>query len=288
MITFLTHPEHSYTLNYFSEVLEERYTLITRVLSYDNILDYNLDYNIVVFCDIERYHGALSCKLLDALKLCYEALEVKILNNPINILTRYNLIKKLKESNLIDYNCYRKSDGWTKVNFPVFIRREHDHMGTLTELIYGEKTLNEKLKEFECEKDLLLIEYHDIRKSKTIKHHKFGILNIDGKLIPRHLFFSHYWVVKRPQLQSEEDLRLEQQYVLNTEIPFSDTIRRIFDIARIDFGRMDYAIDSKDNLVCFEINTNPTILDHGDITTLKRLPITNCFLEMAYKTLNQL
>ena len=54
----------------------------------------------------------------------------------------------------------------------------------------------------------------------------------------------------------EAQIRAEARYV--AENPHADEIRKIFEIARIDYGRIDYSLKNGQIRV-WEINTNPVI-----------------------------
>ena len=79
---------------------------------------------------------------------------------------------------------------------------------------------------------------------------------MNGRVIPRHLFFSKAWVVKDAQIVDAERIQLEQRYL--DENPHEAALRSIFELARIDYGRIDYALRGGE-IEVWEINTHPTL-----------------------------
>jgi hypothetical protein len=84
---------------------------------------------------------------------------------------------------------------------------------------------------------------------------KFGAFSFGGRVVPQHLMLSDSWVVKRGSAEitakrSSEGL----EYVESN--PHADHLRRVFQLAEIDFGRVDYCI-AGNRIEVFEINTNP-------------------------------
>jgi hypothetical protein len=55
---------------------------------------------------------------------------------------------------------------------------------------------------------------------------------------------------------SEEGIRLERRYLEDN--PHAGQLRRCFELAHIDYGRIDYGLVG-DSIQVWEINTNPTI-----------------------------
>jgi len=64
-------------------------------------------------------------------------------------------------------------------------------------------------------------------------------------------------MLKKPDILDPQALEIERDYV--REFPHRDALKRIFAIAGIDFGRIDYSLQDGEIRV-WEINTNPTLM----------------------------
>jgi hypothetical protein len=104
--------------------------------------------------------------------------------------------------------------------------------------------------------DLLLVEFCDTADAQGV-YRKYAAFRVGDAIIARHLFFSHHWHVKSAELQDAASLQEERDYV--TMNPHSEMLRPIFDLAGIEYGRVDYALHDG-RIRVWEINTNPTIL----------------------------
>ncbi|MEQ8835806.1 MAG: hypothetical protein RID07_03280, partial [Lacipirellulaceae bacterium] len=61
----------------------------------------------------------------------------------------------------------------------------------------------------------------------------------------------------------------------------------VFQTCGLEYGRIDYATKD-DKLVVFEINTNPTVIDIGDMNNRARLEATNAFVRRFAMSLDAL
>src|SRR5262249_32517054 len=85
---------------------------------------------------------------------------------------------------------------------------------------------------------------------------KYSALKIGPRMLPRHLLFSRDWVDKTPDLVTEAFVAEEAEFFARD--PHAAALARIFALAKIDFGRIDYGV--KDGAIqVWEINTNPMI-----------------------------
>jgi hypothetical protein len=121
----------------------------------------------------------------------------------------------------------------------------------------------------------LVCEFEDITNGGL--YHKYGAFILEGKIIPRHFFLSEAWSVKSASGNIDHSKQLEIDYVKKN--PHEEELRRIVEYANIEFGRIDYAVTEK-GIQVFEINTNPTIIDHMDLALgNQRHLITHWFID---------
>jgi hypothetical protein len=121
-----------------------------RVLSYGDLLKAReLPVATYIFSDIERLTpDALSmvARVWDALGRSGQP--VRLLNHPIRSMRRFELLRGLYDRGINSFNAYRWVERPRSVSFPVFLRREHDHVGARTGLIADPAALDRTLPAF--------------------------------------------------------------------------------------------------------------------------------------------
>jgi hypothetical protein len=75
-------------------------------------------------------------------------------------------------------------------------------------------------------------------------------------------------MIRQSDFTDPDRLREEESY-LDTN-PHEDELRSIFELAEIDYGRIDYSL-SKGGIQVWEINTNPMIFAPADLVKTERL-----------------
>jgi hypothetical protein len=281
MIYFLTFKQHRYTVSLFIDYTK---TKNIKVVGYED-LDLKLfkAHDTVVFSDIDRCNDPK----LETLKHLYDQIVTigcKILNNPHKVMRRFELVNELSK---LKYNCfrlYRPQEADVKlIKYPVFLRDEFEHSGPSTELIQDQEELKVSFENIEDE-GIVITEFVDT--SVDSLFHKFGAFIIDGEIIPRHYFVSDKWNVKSSSSITEESIRNEISY-LETN-PDKELIQKIASIAHIDYGRIDYAFFGQ-QIIVFEINTNPTLIDRWDIIEDDlRFPVTTQFIDSLTTKINSM
>jgi len=220
---------------------------------------------IHIFCDIDRLTPSereQAGKLRKALmrdRRCR-----RVLNDPARSLCRYELLRRLHDRGQNAFDLCRLSElrGWDR--FPVFLRGEDDHDGPLTPLLHSREELDAALEKLAARgrvrEGKLLVEYLDTRDDDGW-YRKYGAFRIGDRIVPRHVFLSKHWMVKEREMTgdlSTEKRRAEELHYLETS-PHEAQLQEIFDLAHIEYGRIDYAMhDGK--VQTWEINTNPVIL----------------------------
>jgi len=199
-------------------------------------------------------------------ELCWEALsractECKLVNHPAEVLCRYDLLKACFELERNTFHVVRASEFYRCRSFPVFIRHEHRHTGSLTRLLYtrGQLTLAlaKKLVRGHRLRDLIVVEYRDtVDRSGIFREYCAQI--VGDRIIPQALVHNYNWVTKwQGRLMDAEKALEEREYVEGN--PHAYWLRETFKLAKIRYGRIDYGV--KDGLPqVWEINTNPMIV----------------------------
>jgi len=197
----------------------------------------------------------------------------RVLNEPSRVLRRYDLLKLFSEKGINRFHAYWMNQPHNGLHFPVFIREENEHTGSLTALLKDEAELSKAMREMLVSgrdaRNLLIVEFCDTSDS-TGTFRKYSAMRIGEAMIPRHVLFSGDWVNKAPG--AEIDPRMvgeETQY--QTQNPHEAELHRIFEMAHIDYGRIDYSmLDGR--ITVWEINTNPVLMSLPEKCAYERLP----------------
>src|SRR6266496_6263258 len=134
MIYYLVTQKHAYTMRSFMDTWAPELLSRVRVLSYESLLHRKvLGHGAYIFSDVER----LTPEQADILSAIWEELAssgsgVRLFNHPTRSMRRYELLRTLYKKGLNAYNIYRLSECRTPKRFPVFLRGENDHGGSLT------------------------------------------------------------------------------------------------------------------------------------------------------------
>ncbi len=187
-----------------------------------------------------------------------------ILNHPAKVLSRYDLLRELFTVGINIHNVYLLSESLENVQFPIFLRHKDQHTGPLTPLLYSLNEIARHVKLLALSghkrQELMVVEYVDVGNESGI-YKKFSALRIGEQIVPRHLGYDERWMVKangnRDHKKTEE--YLEEFCHFMSEFPHRDWVAKVFEIAGIDYGRIDYSLRG-DQLVAWEINLNP---DYG-------------------------
>jgi len=198
---------------------------------------------------------------------------VRALNDPARSLRRFALLERLHDEGINDFRAYRATESWSGCRFPVFVRAEHAHGGSLTDRLGSVGEVEAAIRRIEGRgrfrrDDLLVVEFSDTVGEDGI-YRKYSVLRVDGALIPRHVFFSRSWITNMADLVDERWAAEESEFL--DRFPHRDQIARVFELARLEYGRIDYAVRNG-RVIVWEINTNPVIVLPPDEIAPARLP----------------
>jgi hypothetical protein len=245
MIFYLVSQAHSYTINAYLHSWGKALAFQITPYPYEQLLSAkSLKPGTYIFSDIER----LNPKQADVVSQVWNKLKdagvmVRLLNHPTHSMRRYELLRTLYERGINKFNIHRLTESRIPQRFPVFLRGENDHAGSLTSLLKTPEELESASQEIinssQNRDNKVIVEFCDTSDQKGI-FRKYSALIVGDRILPRHLFFSKNWQVKQPDLIDEELLLEEQHYLENN--PHSSGLREIFNLAQIDYGRIDYAL----------------------------------------------
>ena len=230
-----------------------------------------------VFTDLDR----LSPRDLEHAARLYLLLKdagLPRLNNPAVVKKRYALLRALHAAGLNDFNAYRAEELPAEMRFPVFLRKEHGHGSPLSDLMHSREevlqAVNRAINAGVPLDEQIVIEYagEPVREGK---YRKMAAFCFRGEIVPHFSVNDKQWLVKDGYM----DLDIEDLYLRNgarsRPIPARSTSQKAFEIARIDYGRADFAF-YKGRIQIFEINTNPNVpayTTHPSATRLENMRI---------------
>ena len=269
LIYYFCHYRHRYTIRrwLFKYSVEERGHII--VLPYTTNTR-RLQAGTVIFSDVERLTPNLK-PIAEKLYIEAEKAKCNILNHPNKSLKRYELQKALNN----DFSVYKSGEN-VNLRFPVFLKEENEHKGSATGLLYSKDELKEALLRYP---GYLIIEFLDTSDELGI-FRKYSSFYIDGLVIPRHILFSKNWIVRGPDIIDLETVAEELVYI--NENSYKKEIINIFNIADIQYGRIDYSF-YQGRMQVWEINTNP-MLTTAETASSKMRKVVH---EMSAKLINE-
>ncbi|MDG1301153.1 MAG: hypothetical protein P8R37_06150 [Opitutae bacterium] len=255
MVIYLSRWEHTYTVK--SPIRKKLF----RCLSYDEVFAAkSLPCATYIFTDFDR----LSQWELELASCVYQNLRnggAQVLNHPAQVACRYELLRRLHLAGVNSFNVYRPSlDEWP-TRYPVFVRRDSFHDGMLSGLLETREALDAALK---------LVESYGVPFSNTIVI-EFAAEPVEGDLYRKQAcyrvgdqFFvdttvhERNWIVKYGELGVAPETRYAAELAEINSVPYAPTVKRVFDIAKIEYGRVDIGLyQGKPQF--YEINTNPTV-----------------------------
>jgi hypothetical protein len=261
LTVFLVTGAHAYTITGFLEnwapELADRFT----VIPYEDLPRHRaLVAGTVIFADLERLRGErLNIARAAADQLARSPLRPLLLNDPRRALRRYELLRRLSEQGVNDFNVYRLNELPRAIRYPVFLRNASDHSGPQSRLLHTRDELERTV----CSaamwgfdlRDLLVVEYLDTAAPDGL-YRKYGAFVFGGRIVPKHVFHGREPFLKSTE-RADDATRAEVKEFLHRN-PHADVLGEVAQAVGIDYGRFDYGVrDGRPQI--WELNTNPVI-----------------------------
>ncbi len=269
MIWYLATKPHTYTIESYLEAIGQPLAGRFRVETYASLFggpkfEFEARPGTYIFSDIERVTPMVARRAARAWNMISElGGDARILNHPTRSMRRYELLRTLYERGGNAFNAYRLVECRRPQRWPVFIRDEHQHSKNLTPLLHTPEELDAAVAVISARggsrEDKLVVEFCDTRDDQGL-YYIYRAFLIGERVISVVRRASRNWVVGFPgqkYVKTPEVLEKERRYVETN--PHERELREIFRLARIDYGRIDYAMLGN-RLQVWEINTNPNVL----------------------------
>jgi hypothetical protein len=171
------------------------------------------------------------------------------------------LLRALHEAGINDFNAYRVEEQTCPQRWPVFIRTEGSHTAPVSELLYSwddvKRSADAAIQAGYPLSTLVIIEYaaEPVRPGLYRKLASFRF----GKMHFAHLcVHDTNWLVKYGKIGiAPPDLYADELRIVRDN-PHAETVLRAFDIACIEYGRVDFGLVNG-RVQIYEINSNPTV-----------------------------
>lgn len=263
MVFYLVTQQHRYAIDLFIQLWAPELRGKVKVVPYERIDDRALlPSGVYIFTDLERLtpkQDAIVRRFHDRLQQL-PAGQVRIFNPPDKALGRFELLDRLYDLGINDYQAARVRETRRPARFPVFIKAGRDHGGQHVQLLRTQREYEIALAtRHVLRSDLeeaLVVEFLDTRGPDGSAYLKYSAFIFGQRVVPRHRFVSESWVVKHASLTDASRMEAELDY-LDTN-PHEQQIREIAKIGGFDYGRIDYGM-AGDKLQVWEFNTNPVI-----------------------------
>ena len=267
MIHFILARNNSFTIKKYLGKRGKSIANIVKIIYYDNLTELlNLRTSAIIFSDFDR----LTSDQLEEVKKIHTQIKVKypeliLINDPTEVKLRFDLLKQLKKAGINNYDVFRLTEPLHNLPYPVFLREQNNHTGALSELIYDLKTLERNVLALNLQgypnQNMMAVEFVNVA-TKDGVYKKYSALKVKDGIYPRQLDYDMHWMVKtsiRFNIYPEKEFDREfEEYV--SENPHKLWLERVFKIAGIDYGRIDYGVFEGRPIV-WEINLNP---DYGN------------------------
>ncbi|TPI33072.1 hypothetical protein FJW08_07890 [Mesorhizobium sp. B3-2-1] len=255
--------QHAYTVGVMLGYYDHGLGDLVRIIPYEHMARLGpVAPGTFIFTDFER----LSAARLQAAISLHRRIgslnpDLLLLNSPAIVPRRFDLLKRLKAAGLNHFDVHRLEDRKAIHRFPIFVRWESQHEPPVTGLIDSadglERAIASLPARIRSDPDLMIVEY-GAAPSADGRFRKYSAYKVGPTVYPQHCFINESWYIKFPGTRfSEADRAESRAYVAQN--PHAAQIERVFALAGIDYGRIDYGIVDG-QVQTFEINSNPTVL----------------------------
>ena len=281
MILIVTTERHRYT--HASVVSED--SVDVRVISYDELKKHasTLPVATYVFTDMDR----LAPSQLRRAAVQYRALRKlgqTVLNDPARVLSRFGLLRALNRAGVNRFDAYRVEDLEQPRQWPVFVRFETEHGDPFSDLLRNRKELDASIAraiDRGLPRSALIVIEYAAEPVQPGLFRKLSAFRVGDRILGYTCVHDDQWVVKygKPAIATPE--LYEEEYEIVATSPFADALRSVFDIAGVNYGRVDFGLVGGKPQI-YEINSNPDIKLRTEPSTVARRNESNALFRENY------
>ncbi|MEO7635004.1 MAG: hypothetical protein ABIS38_05090 [Sphingomicrobium sp.] len=258
MIIFITANDHRYT----HRALAKERDVEVRVISHGELKarSANLPIATYVFTDVDRlapeqrFHAARYYRAL-----C--KLGIRALNDPARMLSRVGLLRALYRAGINAFDAYRLEELSGPMRWPVFVRVDGSHSDPVSGLLNDQAELDAAIADCISRgipRSLLMVIEYAAEPVIPGLYRKLSVFRVGDTMLGFTCVHDDKWLVKygTPGIATPE--LYDEEYQLVADNPYLETMRTVFDIAGIDYGRVDFGlVDGRPQI--YEINSNPDV-----------------------------
>ena len=257
MILIVTTRDHRYT----HETLHREPSLDLDVVTYDQVLRRRSPHKAThVFTDLDR----LSDWELHEAALLFRDLKARgmtALNDPARFLGRSGMLRSLHHAGINHFDVYRVDSLERPKRWPVFLRLEGNHAAPVSGLLESEDELDSALEAAVAQgapKAALLIIEYAAEPIRPGVFRKLSVFRVGDRFLGYTCVHEDSWIVKYGKAGVASEDMYEEEYALVRDNPFAEAVKPAFDLAGLDYGRVDFGlVDGKPQI--YEINNNPFV-----------------------------
>jgi hypothetical protein len=258
MVIFLVTKPHDYTLR---EVLAATSPGTIAVVHYaDALATRRVPHATYVFSDLDRLNppgiaGAadLYCRLT--------RMGCRALNDPARFLGRLALLRRLYAAGINPFTAYPAVPTPSPERWPVFLRLNAGHRPPLTGLLADPAELAREtaaaLDAGVSPEQLIVVEYSAEPLACGLWR-KLSVYRVGDRLFTDSCVHERSWMAKiGPEGIAPADVYADELRLMR-ENPYGQVMLRVFALAGVEYGRVDFGLVSGRPSV-YEINTNPHV-----------------------------
>lgn len=258
MIVFVLTPGHSYT---HRSTIGIDPALKVEFLYYTDMAKLrSMPRATYIFTDMDR----LPTEVLRVAGRLYRQLRdqgIRVLNDPARVLGRGGLLRRLFAEGINSFNAYRAEEGASPARWPVFLRTDGDHIAPMPELYENPAALEQGIANSVTRgvplSRLLIVEFAADEMQPGL-YQKFSTFRVGPSRFAHTCVIDTHWIAKGGRVGLATPEMFEEEYRIVRDDPYGPAVERAFDIAGVDYGRVDFGL-SGGKVQIYEINTNPDV-----------------------------
>ena len=262
MLIYLSTARHDYTIRELFLGPGERFRPHVVPMDYDRALATVVDAlprATWVFTDFDRLDPDRSASAAILWQRLADRGD-RLLNHPTRSMRRFELLRAMHAAGINAFDVWHLTDRRAPTRYPVFLRRADAHAGPLSQLLHDPDQLRRAIARLFADgvprDQLIIVEYCDTRGADGL-FRKYGVGRFGPDLMTFHLQIGTEWASKAGGRVRTDDVVAEEMAYIDAS-PHLEMARTLFDMARIDYGRIDFGLrDGRPQV--WEINSNPTL-----------------------------